>query len=122
MLDPNTSPNEISDEELIVKFNNPKNTGFPLYALMAKRANANSQIKNYLFEVIIDKEKRDDYIAGDITHAWIPAIFILQHSHEEVKMELKSLLKKWTTEEKKNFIDYIKQEDEYFNLLRDILE
>lgn len=122
LLDPNTGYEEISDELLIQEFKYPnKYKRMNLYALMARRAIQNVDIRNQLFDVILDEKARKEVLAGRITHAWLPAIFILRESNTEVWFELKQILKRWTKEERKSFLDYISSEHIYYNLLWDIL-
>ncbi|MBS9463282.1 hypothetical protein KIM67_12765 [Flagellimonas sp. 389] len=123
MVEPNLSKEELSDEELIQEFNSPKKySKARLYAIMAKRANDNSILKEYLFAVIKNEERRKEFVFGAIMHSWLPALHILQNSNLEIKNELKSVLAKvWNQEEKRLFVDYIKKEPEYYALLNDIL-
>lgn len=122
MLDPNLNKDEIGDNEIIEEFNNPQKYGQArLYSIMAKRANENDQIKDYLFEVIKDKKKRNEFFAGAIIHAWLPALHILQNSNDSVKQELKSVISEnWDKEEKRLFLNYIEKEHDFYTLLKDI--
>lgn len=122
LIDPHTSPSEISDKLIIEEFDNPqKYRPMTLYALMAQRANTNPQIKSYLFEIISDEEKRGEKVMGFIKHAWLPTLFILEQGNEKIKQELKVLLSKnWTQEEKEDFLFYIKREEAYYHLLKDM--
>lgn len=122
MVDPNLSKDILSDEEIIHEFNSPqKYSRARLYSIMAKRANDNSILKEYLFEVIKNEESRKEFFAGAIIHSWLPALHILQNSNLEIKNELKSVLAEcWDYEEKRLFVNYIKKEPEYYALLNDI--
>lgn len=86
------------------------------------RANKNEKIKEYLFELIMDKEKRQEYFLNTIIHAWLPVLHILPHGTEALKIEMKSVLRQWTYEEKILFLNYIKKEKAYYDLLSDILD
>lgn len=122
MLDPKTDILEISNEELLREFNTSnKYTKMNLYALMSTRANINSEIKSKLFEQILNMDARREVVSGRIMHSWFPAIYILKHGNDNLKLDLKEVLKQWTKEEKRNFLDYIKSEQEYFCLLYDIV-
>lgn len=121
LIDPNITENEISNEELISEFHTPtKYTKRSLYGVMAHRASNNNLLKNLLFDVIISDEARQETEMGFIMHSWLPAICILKESNEEVKLELKNVLKNWTKEEKDLFLSYVKKDQEYFCLLYDI--
>ena len=122
LLNPNISYEEISDELLIREFNNPqKYKKRHLYALMSKRANSNLIIRKCLFELILDEQARKEIEMGFITHAWLPALFILQNSNDDVRLEVKKILKRWPKNEIEIFLNYIKTDNEYYNLLKDIL-
>ena len=122
LIDPNTSLEIISNEKLIKEFKNPKRYNRPiLYALMAKRSNNNETIMRLLFEVIIDKKIRKEYFLNTIIHALLPVLFVLEQGEDKIKQEQKDLLlDKWTEEEYLMLIDYIKTNEEYYNLLKKI--
>jgi len=122
LLDPDTSIKEISDELLISEFLNPsKYKKLNLYALMAKRSSHNKEILDLLFSIIKDKKYREQSMMGRIMHSWLPAVFILEHSDENNWKGLKQVLfDYWNKEEKEEFLDYIKQDENYYNFLKDI--
>ena len=122
LIDPNTSHSEISDEVLISEFSNPmKYKKAHLYSIMANRANSNSSIKKLLFEFILDEKNRNAYFLGTIIHAWLPVLHLLEHGTDEMKLELREILRQWTMDEKKLFLNYIKKDQEYYCLLYDIV-
>jgi hypothetical protein len=49
-----------------------------MYPLMANCANKNTQIKDLLFEVILDKKKQKEVVMDIIKDAWLPALFLLE--------------------------------------------
>ena len=118
MLNPNLSRKEISDESILEEYLLPKKyKRAHLYAIMSVRANKNNQIKEYLFDLIKDKDKREELFVGTIIHAWLPVLHILENGSTEIKSELKSILEKvWDREEKRLFVSYIKKEQEYYSL------
>lgn len=121
IINPDISKDELSDVQLISEYNNPvKYTIRSLYGVMAKRASANDDIKNILFGIILSEDARKESEMGIIMHAWLPAIFILQLSTDDLKQELKKVLRQWSDEEKKMFLGYIKSDQEYYCLLYDI--
>lgn len=122
LLDPNLSHEEVSDDLLQREFENPiRYSKRSLYPLMAKRADNNLAIREMLFALILDEQARKQIEMGIVTHAWLPAIFILKHSNLHVKSELKNVLRKWSKEEKELFLIYIRKEKEYYDLLSDIV-
>lgn len=121
IVDPNISSSDLTDEEIINEYNNPKKySKRSLYGVMAKRAAENNIIKDILFDIIISDEARNKTEMGFIMHSWLPAIFILQEAKDSVKLELREILKTWTKDEKETFLFYIKKEPEYYCLLYDI--
>lgn len=123
MLNIDIGCDALSDEQIIQEFNCPvKYKRVHLYSIMAMRANKNEKIKEYLFELIMDKEKRQEYFLNTIIHAWLPVLHILPHGTEALKIEMKSVLRQWTYEEKILFLNYIKKEKAYYDLLSDILD
>ncbi|MEM9546675.1 MAG: hypothetical protein AAGA77_11925 [Bacteroidota bacterium] len=123
LIDPNTSIEEISNEVLKSEFLNPvRYKKRNLYALMARRAIEDIEIKSLLFELILSIDARNENEMGFIKHSWLPAIFLLQEANTEIKLELKAVLKQWTADEKEIFLNYIKSEQEYYYLLCDIID
>jgi len=122
MLDPNLSKAEISDDFIIEEYKNPKKyTRANLYSIMAVRANHNKQIKVFLFEMIKDKKKRDEFFVGAIIHSWLPVLHILEHGKNDIKIQMKAVMSEnWSDEEKRLFLNYIKKDQEYYSLLNDI--
>ncbi|WP_421948335.1 hypothetical protein [Phaeodactylibacter xiamenensis] len=123
LLDPNTKQSEISDQLLLQEFENPKRFAkMHLYALMARRANTNHAIKLKLFEQILNADARLETVVGSIKHSWIPAIYLLQEGTDNLRIELKGILKEWTLKEREHFLDYVKKDQEYYSLLFDIID
>jgi ATP-dependent protease Clp ATPase subunit len=121
IVDPNISRDELSDEEILKEYyQQPKNVISNQYGVMARRANDNLTIREALFELITSDQARNNKAMGFIMQSWLPAIYILKESNDEVKLELKKVLKNWTQEEKELFLSYIKSDQEYYCLLYDI--
>ncbi|MEL6863053.1 MAG: hypothetical protein AAFP19_01480 [Bacteroidota bacterium] len=122
MIDPNTSQKEISDDDLIAEFKNPKKYRKALlYSLMAMRANKNNEIKILLFDFITDEKNRNEYFLGTLIHAWLPVLHILDHGTPLLKSELKEVLKKWPLDERESFLNYVYKEESYRKFLEDII-
>lgn len=122
LVDPNASNDDLSDELLIQEFNYPVNYQKKnLYGLMSKRANSNLLIRRLLFDIVKNEEARKEMMFGFISHAWLPVLFMLQNSSTEVKLQLKDVLKQWSKDERDLFVNYIKREKEYYDLLKDIV-
>ncbi len=122
LLDPNIGTDVLSDEELMQEYHHPNRyKRMNLYAVMASRAHDHEAMKQALFHEILNEEALDEHIAGDIKRSWIPAILLLKHAQDPVKLELRSILRTWPEGEKVRFLEYIRSEAEYFCLLYDIL-
>lgn len=121
MLDPNTPISILSDDRLLIEFNEELNyKKFNLYAIMAKRAD-NLYVRKTLFKIIMDNESRMGKIAGRIMHSWLPAIFILREGSIETKHELKKVLYNWDLTEKRNFLDYLSSDKNSYDFLESII-
>jgi hypothetical protein len=121
--DPNSSDSELSDAVLIAEFKHPKKYKKKnLYALMSKRADSSFEIRKLLFEVILDPCARKEVEVGIITHAWLPVLLILEYSNENVKLQLKEILRQWSRDEKELFLTYIGKDKEYYSFLKDLRE
>ena len=122
MIDPNTSYEDISDELIIKEFTDPQRfKPILLYALMTKRANKNNEIKELLFDVVTDEKKRNERFLTKLPHAWIPVLFILEQGSEELKIELLAKLTKWSMEERKMLLSYVKTDKSYSDLLQPLI-
>ena len=122
VIDPNTSYEDISDELIIKEFTDPQRfKPALLFALMAKRANKNDDIKELLFDVVTDEKKRNERFLNTLPYAWIPVLYILEHGSEELKSELLAKLKKWSMEERKMLLSYVKIDKSYSDLLQPLI-
>lgn len=123
ILDPNTPRSTFDDESLIREYYEElRFKKINLYPLMARRANSNGKLKEILFSIILDKEKRSERVVGRIMHSWLPAIFILKEGTTETKNQLKQILKKWEEREKIDFIDYVRSDNDSYQLIKTIVQ
>ncbi len=122
MLNPNISRDRLSDDNLILEFHTQKNYKKRLlYEILSVRCNENDEIKRLLLSIIEDEDARAEIEFGVIKHAWLPLIYLLQNGSIEVIADLKETLKKWNLKEKKDLLNYIKQDAVYYETLKDII-
>lgn len=112
-LDPSTSEETLSNEQLLEEYRDPKGIGkWNYYALLARRASTNQEILDLLLEVIVSEKSRSEHAMGFIMHAWLPAIFILKDGNENTISSLCEKLKCWTSSELAEFKSYLKSDPE----------
>lgn len=111
LVDPNTSEELLSNEELLKEYLDPKGVGkWNYYALLARRASISQEILDLLLDIVASEKARNEQAMGFIMHAWLPAIFILKDGDENTISQLCEKLKCWNSDELADFISYLKSD------------
>jgi hypothetical protein len=111
LVDPDTSEELLSNEQLLKEYLDPKGVGkWNYYSLLARRASTSQEVLDLLLNIVVSEKARNEQAMGFIMHAWLPAIFILKDGDENTVSYLCEKLKSWNSDELADFRSYLKSD------------
>ncbi len=121
-VNPDTPATIISDEQLIDRFQTNVAERPTLYALMARRATRNEQIKTLLFENIgYLNANRDRYLVT-LLNTHVPILFILEEGDVNLKMRLKEWMgNNWNKSDQERLMYYMEKDEDKYPIVKEML-